>query len=174
MRAPQGHSSSPSPNLEMRTLRHTLGSWPGSQSVNQSLDPSRHSKSVLLPTARAEGAARHTGHVDSAAQAPRPQLSQPRGAHAAQTHDGRASPQASGEPGRPTPPVRGPRQEQPGSQRRQALTLSHRSEPSVFSRDCSSATSLVKALCSVSRLFLPLLSVDTSRDCLYLLTVSSK
>lgn len=54
------------------------------------------------------------------------------------------------------------------------LTLSHRSEPSVFSLDSSSALLLVKALCSISRFFLPLLGVDTSQDCLYLSTVSSK
>lgn len=54
-----------------------------------------------------------------------------------------------------------------------SLTLSHRLEPSVFSLDCSTATSLVKALCFISRLFLPLLRLDTSRDCLYLLTVLS-
>lgn len=54
------------------------------------------------------------------------------------------------------------------------LTLSHKSEPSVFSLDCRAAISFVRALCSVSKDFLPLFKVEMSRDCLYLFTASSK
>jgi hypothetical protein len=54
-----------------------------------------------------------------------------------------------------------------------SLTLSHRSEPWVFSLHHRTAISLLMTFCSVSRFFLPLLRVKRSQNCLYLLMVSS-